>query len=386
MKSLSAVSIMQLSSILTELFAHARGVGLRGLIQFTFAADEQLWVEAGDEVRVAAGRRDGCDTEIEISAENFLAVVAGGANVEQLFAAGALRIRGNLGLATLLPQLIDSARYHRDGQAAPTVAMNARYPTPARASETLSATQTPLAQVERRPGRVLSPQEFHGHYLARGIPLVITDALDDWPLFRMTRDEALQRFADLNGITRHGDYVSQTFSTQRDFRSMPMSEFIAQLEQHEAHAGEPAVYMGNNILPTALLDAIRLPPWFDAGLYNAPRLWIGPRGTLTPLHRDDSDNLFAQVWGEKSFILAAPHHRAALGTWSTAPRGGLDGCDFNPDAPDYQRFPQARAVPFLRLTLGAGDLLFLPEGWFHQVSSLSTSLSVNFWINSGRGW
>ncbi|MNC69700.1 hypothetical protein D3C75_1204230 [compost metagenome] len=104
------------------------------------------------------------------------------------------------------------------------------------------------------------------------------------------------------------------------------------------------------------------------------------------MHRDDADNLFAQVWGDKSFILAAPHHRPALGTWSTSPKGGLDGCDFNPDAPDYQRFPDARGVTFLRVLLQAGDLLFLPEGWFHQVESVSTSLSVNFWVNSGRGW
>lgn len=377
---------MDLSSTLSGLFTHARSVGLRGIIQFVFSADEHLWVEVGDEIRVVAGRHGGADTEIEISAENFFAVVAGRANVEQLFAAGTLLIRGNLGLATLLPQIIDSARYHRDGQPAPAVAMNARYAARVRISETLSAAQTPLAQVERRSSHGLSLEEFRGHYLARGIPLIITDALNDWPLLRMTRAEALGRFADLNGITRHGDYVSQTFSTQRDFRSMPMGEFIAALEQHETRDGKPAAYMGNNILPSALQDAIRLPPWFDAALYNAPRLWIGPRGTLTPLHRDDSDNLFAQVWGEKSFILAAPHHRAALGTWSTSPQGGLDGCDVNPDAPDYERFPDARAVPFLRLTLGAGDLLFLPEGWFHQVASLSASLSVNFWINSGRGW
>lgn len=57
-----------------------------------------------------------------------------------------------------------------------------------------------------------------------------------------------------------------------------------------------------------------------------------------------------------------------------------------PDAPDYQRFPDARGVTFLRVLLQAGDLLFLPEGWFHQVESVSTSLSVNFWVNSGRGW
>jgi hypothetical protein len=134
------------------------------------------------------------------------------------------------------------------------------------------------------------------------------------------------------------------------------------------------------------MQQIKYPAYFDASLFIPPRIWIGPKGTLTPLHRDDTDNLFAQVWGQKTFTLAAPHHREALGTWSTAPEGGLDGCDFNPDAPDYLRFPKARDVTFLRVTLEAGDLLFLPEGWFHQVESVSTSLSVNFWVNSGRGW
>ncbi len=43
-------------------------------------------------------------------------------------------------------------------------------------------------------------------------------------------------------------------------------------------------------------------------------------------------------------------------------------------------------VTFLRVTLKAGDLLCLPEGGVHQVESVSTSLSVNFWVNSGRGW
>jgi hypothetical protein len=164
-----------------------------------------------------------------------------------------------------------------------------------------------------------------------------------------------------------------------------MADFIASLDT-PAKPGETPAYMGNNIVPEKLLTLIRFPDYFERQRFISPRIWIGPKGTLTPLHRDDTDNLFAQVWGQKSFILAAPHHRAALGTWSTSPKGGLDGCDFNPDAPDYQRFPAARDVPFLRVVLQAGDLLFLPEGWFHQVQSVSTSLSVNFWVNSGRGW
>ncbi|EJL05344.1 transcription factor jumonji, JmjC [Pseudomonas fluorescens Q2-87] len=377
---------MDLQTILGKLFANAGAVGIEGVFQFVFGPQQAYWSEVRASSHTQAGRHASPDVTIEVAEKDFLGIMAGMANVEELFASGRLKIGGNMGLATLLPQIIDHARH--SGGVVEKVDMNKRYPTPQRFSEKLTASLPTQRTVERRPRSELSVQEFQARYLPHGIPLVINNALQDWPLFKLSREESLVHFAQLQGITRHGDYVKNTFSTERDFRSTSMAEFIASLDSPAVKSteGEPPAYMGNNILPAQLLEQIQYPPYFDPSLFIPPRIWIGPKGTLTPLHRDDTDNLFAQVWGQKIFTLAAPHHREALGTWSTAPQGGLDGCDFNPDAPDYQRFPRARDVTFLRVTLEAGDLLFLPEGWFHQVESVSTSLSVNFWVNSGRGW
>lgn len=377
---------MDLQTILGKLFANAGAVGIEGVFQFVFGPHQAYWSEVKASSRTETGRHPSPDVTIEVAQDDFLGIMGGSVNVEELFASGRLKIGGNMGLATMLPQIIDHARH--GGAVAQKVDMNKRYPTPPRLSERLTASLPTQRTVERRPRSELSKDQFDSDYLPHGIPLVISDALQDWPLFKLSREESLVHFAELQGITRHGDYVKKTFSTERDFRSTSMAEFIASLDSPAVKGvnGEPPAYMGNNILPAQLLQQIKYPPYFDQSLFIAPRIWIGPKGTLTPLHRDDTDNLFAQVWGQKTFTLAAPHHREALGTWSTAPQGGLDGCDFNPDAPDYQRFPTARDVTFLRVTLEAGDLLFLPEGWFHQVESVSTSLSVNFWVNSGRGW
>jgi len=375
---------MDLQPVLSTLFANAGAVGIEGVFQFVFAPDLAFWCDIRHTTTTTAGRHPQADVTITVSPVDFHGIMTGQADVEELFASGRVNIDGNLGLATLLPQLIDSARHGTAN--IEKIDMNRRYPTPSRYSEQVSAAQPLQRAIERRPRAQLSVAEFRDHYLPAGIPLVISDALQDWPLFKLSREASRVHFAELQGITRHGDYVKKTFSTERDFRSTPMAEFIASLDTpaDPSATGSPPAYMGNNILPAQLLEQIRHPLYFDPSLYIAPRIWIGPKGTLTPLHRDDTDNLFAQVWGEKSFILAAPHHRQAVGTWSTTPEGGLDGCDFNPDAPDYLRFPAARQVPFLRVTLQAGDLLFLPEGWFHQVESISTSLSVNFWVNSAR--
>ncbi|MFJ4195197.1 cupin-like domain-containing protein [Pseudomonas sp. NPDC089534] len=377
---------MDLHSILGKLFANAGAVGIEGVFQFVFGPQAAYWAEVGTASRTGPGRHASPDVTIEVAEQDFLGIMGGTANVEELFASGRLKIGGNMGLATLLPQIIDQAMH--GGAPTEKVDMNKRYPTPARVSERLTAGLPVQTQVERRPRSELPVDEFRRRYLPQGIPVVISNALHDWPLFNLSREESLEHFAELQGITRHGDYVKKTFSTERDFRSTSMADFIASLDSPavKGENGEPPAYMGNNILPAKLMEQIRLPAYFDAALFIPPRIWIGPKGTLTPLHRDDTDNLFAQVWGQKRFTLAAPHHREALGTWSTAPEGGLDGCDFNPDAPDYERFPTARDVTFMRVVLEAGDLLFLPEGWFHQVESVSTSLSVNFWVNSGRGW
>jgi putative sterol carrier protein len=373
---------VDLQSILSKLFANAHAVGIEGVFQFVFGQDRAFWSEVRDTSRTGAGRHSTPDVTIEVAERDFLGIMGGTANVEELFASARLKITGNMGLATLLPQIINNAR---KGAAPAKVAMNQRYPTPARLSERVSAALPVQREVLRIARADMPLSRFQSEFLLHGTPVVLSDALQDWPLFSMGREASLEHFAELQGITRHGDYVKKTFSTDRDFRSTSMADFIASLDK-PAKPGETPAYMGNNIVPEKLLTLIRFPDYFERQRFISPRIWIGPKGTLTPLHRDDTDNLFAQVWGQKSFILAAPHHRAALGTWSTSPKGGLDGCDFNPDAPDYQRFPAARAVPFLRVVLQAGDLLFLPEGWFHQVESVSTSLSVNFWVNSGRGW
>lgn len=376
---------MDLQHILGKLFANAGSVGLEGIFQFIFDDHLALWYEAGGSGASGNGHHQAPQVTIEVAASDFAGIMTGRANVEHLFASGRLKIGGNLGLATLLPQAIDMALR---GTSAPKVAANQRYPARPRPSDALSARQPQLLEIERKPRAELSVKAFNERHLLPGIPVVISDALHDWPLFSIGREASLELFANLQGITRHGDYVKKTFSTDRDFRSTSMAEFIASLDAPATKAadGQPPAYMGNNIMPAQLLEHIRYPDYFDPTLFIPPRIWIGPKGTLTPLHRDDSDNLFAQVWGEKSFILAAPHHRDALGTWSTSPNGGLEGCDVDPRAPDHARYPASGDVHFMEVVLQAGDLLFLPEGWFHQVESRSTSLSVNFWLNSGRGW
>jgi hypothetical protein len=376
--------MMSLLDSVSQLFAGASATtGTEGVYRIEAAGEEPVTVVVRQDVQVKRGCTIPPQVILRISSDDASAVAAGTANVEQLFAAGKITISGNATLATRLPEIV---RLSKAGVLKPGTGLateKRRYPTPSRYSETVSNRQPVMLNIDRRYGRDLTVEEFRTRYMVRGRPLVIEDGLINWKLFQMSRDESLQHFAELQGISRHGDYIKSAFSNERDFRTMSMADFIKSVDQSSG-GGTPPAYMGNNILPEKLFDLIEWPAYFPVSVYDPPRIWIGPAGTLTPLHRDASDNFFAQIWGKKHFVLAAPHNRKYLYAWSTTPTGGLDGCDFNPEEPDFDRFPLAQNATCISITLGAGNLLYLPEGWFHQVRSETTSLSVNFWTSVKR--
>ena len=107
--------------------------------------------------------------------------------------------------------------------------------------------------------------------------------------------------------------------------------------------------------------------------------WFGPENTTSPLHTDPYDNLYAQVVGFKYFRLYSPtetlklypHHKSSL----VANTSQIVDVNYV-DAAQYPLFHTAKYVEAL---LGPGDLLFIPEGWWHYVKSMSTAFSISYW-------
>jgi hypothetical protein len=208
---------------------------------------------------------------------------------------------------------------------------------------------------------------------AEGLPFLITGVVGRWPLCALTPVDLGERFGHVPVRARVGDYVRTAFAPDRAMRDMSMRDYL----DLSTKPGDLPPYVGN--LELRELNAMcHWPAYFEK--MGPPRFWLGPARTVTPLHCDYDDNIFAQIWGRKRIFLAPPHHDAFLYTREANPV--LFGSPFDPEAPDYDAYPLARQAAIVEVVVEPGDMLYVPAGWYHQVRALTFSLSSNRWARA----
>ncbi len=209
---------------------------------------------------------------------------------------------------------------------------------------------------------------------AQGLPFLTSGLVNRWPLTALTPQTLREHYSHLPVRARVGDYINTAFATDRAMQDMSMLEYL-ELVASGAHELPP--YLGNLEL-RELNRLCHWPTYFDK--MGPPRFWLGPAGTVTPLHCDYDDNIFAQIWGTKRIFLSPPHHDEFL--YPREANAILFGSPVDPEAPDFEKFPLAREALMIEVIVNPGDLLYVPAGWYHQVRALTFSLSSNRWARA----
>ncbi|ONH93488.1 hypothetical protein PRUPE_8G234700 [Prunus persica] len=100
-------------------------------------------------------------------------------------------------------------------------------------------------------------------------------------------------------------------------------------------------------------------------------------------HYDPHHNLLCIVSGCKQVVLWPPSASAIL--YPMPIYGEASNHSSVPlENPDFSNYPRAQCLMEYsqKVILHAGDALFIPEGWFHQVDSDDLTIAVNFWWRS----
>jgi hypothetical protein len=208
----------------------------------------------------------------------------------------------------------------------------------------------------------------------RGLPFMIAGLVGRWPICAITPRTLRERYGDVPVRARVGDYINTAFAPDRAMRDMAMRDY---LDLVAAGTDDLPPYVGN--LEIGELNGMCHWPGYFSKM-GPPRFWLGPAGTVTPLHCDYDDNIFAQVVGTKRIFLAPPHHDEFLYTREANPV--LHGSPFDPEHPNFDKYPLARQAALVECIIQPGEMLYVPAGWYHQVRAMTFSLSVNRWARA----
>ncbi|KAM4075537.1 hypothetical protein ACB094_10G177000 [Castanea mollissima] len=132
-----------------------------------------------------------------------------------------------------------------------------------------------------------------------------------------------------------------------------------------------------------LREDIETPAFLERKTLASINLWMNNAQARSSTHYDPHHNLLCVVAGCKQVVLWPPSASPMLyplpiyGEASNHSSVALENHDFS-------TYPRAKCAMehSQKVVLHAGDALFIPEGWFHQVDSDDLTIAINFWWRS----
>jgi cupin-like protein len=291
--------------------------------------------------------------------------------------------------------------------------------------------QMPVLPLEERTA--LDPEDFFQAFLLHNRPVILRSAIAHWPAVQKWSPEYLRTMVEGAQVVIQSKSDYAPSGSKRHFEESKEVDFTKVVDMMTLDDAPDMSYVRQtrvwkDIAP--LVDDIQPLKYGPANLAKTDgNLWIGPAGTIAQMHWDPGHNLFAQIRGEKKWILVPPSEshmtygnkfslseivrdsriregfpalfenmektmassarledlinngfndseRRLLYSWLAQ----MNNCDVNAEEPDPEKTPLFLAAHRYEGTLSAGDLMFIPFGWRHYVHSMSASISMNWFF------
>eukprot|EP00924_Labyrinthula_sp_SR-Ha-C_P008803 augustus_masked-scaffold_2-processed-gene-3.46-mRNA-1 protein AED:0.06 eAED:0.06 QI:0/-1/0/1/-1/1/1/0/441 len=132
------------------------------------------------------------------------------------------------------------------------------------------------------------------------------------------------------------------------------------------------------------------PPFIQKKRFQPPTLWFGTSTADTKLHSDCCDNFVQMIAGVKRWYIMPPTDSRYI---SPVKCDGAHQSLCWADVPypnkelSLEEKKKLAAGNGMVIDLKAGEMLYLPAGWWHHIENLGPTIMVNFWTygceNSG---
>lgn len=213
----------------------------------------------------------------------------------------------------------------------------------------------------------LPPETFRDSFIQTSTPAVFRQVLHPDQMAIFLNDTRLGQLYGKADVT-----VEEMKKERRGgpARGMLFKEFLAAYNSSTMYLAD--------VMPSEMKKEWTIPAMLLCGgipeHIQQVRLWFSSGGTSSVLHVDSSENLHCLVDGVKRFVLIHKDDRERIGMDRLS-----DGSfTMDVDRVDMTKFNMAR-VDWWNVTLEAGDCMYIPELWLHQVRSFGRNLAITVW-------
>ena len=263
--------------------------------------------------------------------------------------------------------------------------------------------------------RVRNSLEFLREFVSRSEPCILIGAMEDWPAMKRWNRHYLKsklKSTEVSvNITPNG--LGDAILDGNKF-VMPMQlnmKFESFVNEFEESKESRVLYLShqNDSFRTqfkALSDDVPDTIHFATEAFgtkpDAVNLWIGDERSVTSLHKDHYENMYAVISGEKHFTLLPPSDVFGLyerefpsyqyANVKSHEDYKIVSSDFktswipvDPKKPDLEQYPLYAYTSPMECVVRSGEMLYLPAMWYHRVAQKGFTIAVNYWYDMHFG-
>ncbi|SNR56770.1 Cupin-like domain-containing protein [Maribacter sedimenticola] len=216
---------------------------------------------------------------------------------------------------------------------------------------------------------------FINDYFKPQQPVVLENAITDWPAFRKWNLDYMKEVAGSITVPLYDDRpVQHKDGFNEPHAKMKMADYVDLLKKEPTRF---RIFLWNILKEVPALQNDYSFPDFGLKLMKGlPMLFFGGRDSYTFMHYDiDLANIFHFHFdGEKEVILFPQSETKKL---YKVPHSLITHESIDFSDPDYDKWPALKQANGFKATLSHGDVLYMPEGYWHYMKYKTPGFSMS---------
>ena len=218
----------------------------------------------------------------------------------------------------------------------------------------------------------ISHDDFYKNHIKKNTPVKITQMMSHW---KATELWSLDYFEKIGKDKETYMYKGNIRQNDTNWEFGAFQDYL-----NEIRSEKTDTYLGN--MPIAkmfpeLLEHVDFSLISNNTIRNSTSLWIGPPGTITGWHTDRlANNILALIEGRKLVFLVNPKDSKKMYP-SEKYEPGSRLSDVNMENFDEKKHPMFKDIDVQYTIINPGEMLFIPQTWWHCVYGLDVSISSN---------